>query len=136
MNRFSIVCLILSFFLLAGCDNNGGRRAVSGSITLNGKSLDKATIDFLELPDAKVKAAGALVTNGSYSIPAAQGLMPGSYRVQINAMEEFPITPDELAAGKTAPPAKNRVPPKYNTASEQTVEVKASGANRFDFNIE
>ena len=135
MNRFLIPCLLLALFL-TGCDNHGGKKGVSGSITLHGQPLDKATINFLEMPDGKKIVVGALISNGNYSIPAAQGLMPGSYRVQISAIEEFPITPDELAKGKTAPPAKERVPAKYNTASQENVEVKASGSNKFDFTIE
>ena len=56
--------------------------------------------------------------------------------MRISALEEFEITPAEYAAGKTAPPPRERIPDKYNTVSQETAEVTAAGPNKFDFQIE
>ena len=63
-------------------------------------------------------------------------MLPGKYVVRIRSTEEFRITPEEYAAGKTAPPARERIPKKYNEESQETVEVQASATNAFNFKIE
>jgi hypothetical protein len=119
---------------VAGCENTGGKSAVSGSVSLKGEPLNKGTITFL-LPEAKTPTAEALIENGKYALPAVSGLLPGKYRVRISAIEEFPITPEEYAAGKQPPPNRERIPAKYNTDSQEMVEV-VKGKNQFDFQIE
>jgi hypothetical protein len=119
---------------LAGCENTGGKLAVSGSVSLKGEPLNKGTITFL-LPEEKTPTAEALIENGKYSLPAVSGLLPGKYRVRISAIEEFVITPEDYAAGKQPPPNRERVPPKYNTDSQEMVEVTKE-KNQFDFQIE
>jgi hypothetical protein len=117
-----------------GADANG-KRAVSGTVTLNGAALDTGTITFLKLPEAATPEAACLITNGTYSIPAEQGLPVGNYQVKISSPEQFVITPEDYAAGKTAPPARERIPPNYNSQTTQTVEVKESGSTQFNFDI-
>lgn len=119
---------------LAGCENTGGKSAVSGSVSLKGEPLNKGTITFL-LPEAKTPTAEALIENGKYALPAVSGLLPGKYRVKISAIEEFVITPEDYAAGKQPPPNRERIPAKYNTDSQEMVEV-VKGKNQFDFQIE
>src|SRR5205809_6737048 len=96
---------VIAFAGLTGCGNADGKRAVSGSVQFQGKPLDQGTISFYPL-DSPKPGAEALITAGRYSIPADQGLLPGKYVVRLRSTEEFPITPDEYAAGKTAPPAR------------------------------
>ena len=131
-NLSVIVMAVLSF---AGCENTGGKVAVSGTVTLQGQLVDKGTIDFL-LPEATQSTAQASIEKGQYSLPAMQGLLPGKYRVKISAIEAFDITPEEYAKGKKAPPPKELIPAKYNTQSQEIVEVQKAGPNRFDFKIE
>src|SRR5690242_4465838 len=76
---------ILSAFLLIGCGpSSGGRQEVKGTIKLKGEPLNQAVIDFTPLESQPTKM-GALITDGSYIIPRASGLMPGKYRVMITA---------------------------------------------------
>lgn len=125
----------LAVVTFTGCENTGGKVAVSGAVTLQGQPVEKGTIDFL-LPEATQSTAQASIEKGQYSLPALQGLLPGKYRVKISAIEAFDITPEEYAAGKQAPPPKERIPAKYNTASQEMVDVQKAGPNRFDFQIE
>lgn len=136
MKLLALVSLIVvSLFSMTGCENTGGKLGVSGSVSLKGEPLNKGTITFL-LPEAATPTAEALIEDGKYSIPAVNGLLPGKYRVRISAIEEFPITPEEYAAGKQPPPNRERIPAKYNTESQEIVEVEAKGKNQFDFTIE
>lgn len=120
--------------LLTGCGGSAtDRQAVSGTVTLKGSPLDQGTIQFI--PKAKEGAfSGANIENGKYRIAAAQGLVPGQYEVRISSGQ--PNTKAaEAAPGETGPPALERIPPEFNTNSNKTVEVKATGPNTFDFSI-
>src|SRR5262249_32721442 len=80
--------LLLTALVRAGC---GGapddlpRQPVYGRVRLNGEPLAQGTIQFQ--PDGGPRAAaisgGALIQDGSYSIPRDQGLVPGHYKVSI-----------------------------------------------------
>lgn len=134
--RRGFVFPLLLTVTLTGCGvDTDGKRAVSGDITLQGTPLDQGTIAFF-VGDVPTPTAECLITDGKYALPAEQGLLPGKYVVRIRSTEEVPITPDEYAAGKTAPPGKERIPERYNTATEQAVDVPTIGTTKFDFRIE
>ena len=125
-----VVCCLV---LCCGCGSEGKRRALSGSVTFQGKPLEHGNITFLT---ASGPAGGALIRAGRYDVPASQGLEPGSYRVMISAPVPGGVrSPEEIAAG-ASPRAKEQLPAKYNTATTLTVDVKASGTNQFDFNLD
>jgi hypothetical protein len=96
------------------------------------------------------------INEGKYAIPRAQGLVPGSYEVSILGSEDQApaAKADEppglstrqqteaidsiqraRALGRSAPPSKQTVPARYNTATTLTVEVKESTQNTFDFDL-
>lgn len=121
--------------LTSGCgQNTGGRLGVSGTVRFQGAPLQSGTIEFASA-DAK-QLTGSTITDGKYSVPAAQGLPPGKYTVRISA------TQDEGAA-PTGPPgpesmtqqAKSLIPPQYNVDSTLTAEVTQGGNNVFDFDL-
>lgn len=126
---------------LIGCaacgDPHDGRQAVSGSVTFQGKPLDRGTITFLPASPDLPTQSGAAIAGGKYSIPRDKGLVPGKYKVAINSPDGR--TPD---AGGDAPPgpsgnfaSKDRIPPAYNLDSKEEVEVKRGGSNTFDYKI-
>ena len=133
MLRFLAYIPLLLVFTLGCGEASGSRRAVQGSVKLRGVPLDNGTITFFK---SKQQAGGALIKDGAYSLPAPQGLDPGKYLVRINSMEPVAFTPEDYAAGKTPPEAKDRIPPAFNTESKQEVEVKETGVNQFDFAVE
>lgn len=136
MAKWVFSCAVaLAVLCLTGCEDTGGKVGISGAVTLQGQPLDKGTIDFFE-PEAMQRTAGAPIENGKYSLPAMKGLLPGKYRVKISAIEAFDISPAEYAAGKKAPPPKERIPAKYNVQSQEFIEVQKAGKNQFDFPIE
>lgn len=119
-----------------GCGSQGGRQALSGSVTYQGQPLEQGTITFLTTAGAPGPACGALIRAGRFEVPAAQGLEPGAYRVVISApVPGGKLTPEEVAAG-ASPRARESLPEKYNTASTLKADVTAGGPNQFDYALE
>src|SRR5262245_9720870 len=139
---FSRSVLVLSMsFLGSGC--GGGdelpREAVSGTVTLDGKLLEKGTIRFTPAAQSNAVAAvegGALIESGKFSIPRDPGLVPGNYQVAV-----FGGGPGALAKGQKGTatggpaPAKESMPAKYNARSTLQAEVKKGGPNDFTFDL-
>jgi hypothetical protein len=125
---------ILLLFL--GCENYGGRQAVSGQITLEAQPLKQGIIMFTPL-DGQGTPSGAPITDGNYSVPRQNGLKPGKYLVKITAGDgKTPNTEEEIAGpGSTNIVSVDLVPEDWNTKSKQEIEVKSSGPNKFDFAI-
>src|SRR5262245_47033662 len=134
-----LCALLLSFLLVAallGCGpgNPLGRKALSGTVTLDGSPLDGGTIEFHPLEGGV--QSGGLIHAGRYSIGADKGATPGKYRVQIADSYESPPLPPGHMPGDDPPPAfKSRVPPEWNSKSKQEIEIKKEGPFRFNFDI-
>jgi hypothetical protein len=134
MGAYSAVTMhVLVVMVVAGCGENG-RQAVEGNVTLDGKPLQDGSIQFCPIEGTTGPTAGAEILNGHFSIAREEGLLPGTYRVEVNAM------------GKTQgklPPALARqwgeytqiLPVRYNTESQLRAEVGARGPNHFDFTV-
>lgn len=142
MPRALIACIGVGALLcgIAGCgDELGPRQEISGSVRMGGQPLDEGAIEFMPLAPAAAgeidTQSGAPITQGKYTIPRANGLMPGKYRVSITSAgpTEGP-KPGELP-GPSGPSPKERVPAKYNTDSELEATVTSAGPNTFDFEI-
>src|SRR5690606_11737998 len=104
---------------------------------LKGKDLDHGTIQFIPM-DQGNSPSGGVIQNGKYHLQGKQGLRPGKYRVLISSGDAKQPDPAGAPPGESGPPAKERIPPKYNVASEKdpvTVEVKQGQENKFDFPI-
>jgi hypothetical protein len=106
------------------------RYPVKGRITLGGQPLKGGSVVFLPNPGNPGSASGTEVLDGQYYLPRERGLSPGSYKVLISSL---PSVPKKEAGPPTTPPAKERIPPRYNIESELTVEVQAESENTFDF---
>jgi hypothetical protein len=134
------------------------RQAVSGQVTRDGAPLKEGTISFRPTTDLPTPAMVA-IHQGSYSIPSAQGLVPGVYEVAIVGSESpalaekaiddppGPATRKQTEAtdgmqrakkfgsptGKGATSSGSSIPARYNTATTLTAEVKKGASNSFDF---
>lgn len=90
-----------SAIAIFGCadDGLGKRYPVSGTVTYQGKPVEKATISFVNA-DAAVHSASGTVENGSFTLTTlteGDGAFPGKYTVTIDAR-----TPDMNAAADAA----------------------------------
>ena len=80
--------------------------------------------------------SGGRIVDGSYSIPAHEGVTPGKYRVSIMDFVPTPPLPSGHMPGDVLPPSpKPKVPADWNSKSQHTVDVNAEGAFNFDFEI-
>jgi hypothetical protein len=61
----------------------GGRIAVRGDVTLDGKPLKSGRIQFTPDRNTAAPAVPGTIENGNFHIRAAQGLLPGTYTVTI-----------------------------------------------------
>ncbi len=82
------IVLICAIVVLAGCSGNDGRVAVSGTVTLDGRPLEIAAINFRPAPGNEANSAGGGVKDGTFSLPAESGLKPGDYLVNVMARKE------------------------------------------------
>jgi hypothetical protein len=129
-------CLALAF-LVAGCGpaNPLGRKALYGDVKLDGQPLNAGAIEFHPLAQGGVQSGG-LIKAGTYSIPAHEGATLGKYRVVIYDTYETPPLPAGHMPGDDLPPApKPKVPPEWNSKSQNTIEVTEKGPYKFNFDI-
>ena len=122
---------------LAGCGGSSadGRLGLSGTVHFQGQPLAQGTIEFSASDGSQ--QTGGVIEQGKFSIPAAQGLKPGTYTVRISSIEEAGGGAAVEAPGPESMQAasKERIPADYNSASQQTVEVTADGPNQYAFKI-
>ncbi len=129
--------LVISMALWLGCGGDAaGRIAITGTVTLDGAPLEKGNISFQPMEGAKT-SSGAVVTGGNFSIPRMKGLLPGKYRVEVNAAAPGGggAAAADAPPGEGPPPSKELVPPDWNEASKQTIDLKKEGPFKFSFEI-
>lgn len=137
MRQLSHLLLLLfvgtSLQFVAGCQQATG--GANGAVTLDGTPVDGGSIAFIPLGGGEQQRVGAPIAKGRYTIAAAQGLVPGRYRVEIHwprkTGRKLPI-PDD-------PPNQmdetiEVVPAKFNARSELLRDV-GPGATVLDFEL-
>ena len=133
---------VLGWVLLAGASGCGGasdglpREGVSGAVTLDGQPLVKGTIQFRATSDKLPTTGQATINDGKYSIPRAEGLVPGTYKVVIASFTDVAETKLlHNVPGKPAAAPKNLVSKLFNRDSNLTAEVKGGQPNEFNFDV-
>lgn len=132
----ALVGLVVLAAGIAGCGGSSGipRYGVSGTVTLDGEPLDTGAIQFGP-EDGQGMSGGATIQDGTYEIPAERGLPEGKYRVRISSAGEAAQPEDEMPGESLEHLANERIPPKYNVNSQETVEITPDGDNTFNFDI-
>lgn len=119
--RLPVLGLLLSV-LVAGCGKSP--QAISGRVTLDGKPLSEAAIQFIpQMPG--VRKTSCEVQDGEYQLPCENGLVPGEYRVDV--IDLPPLT------HATAP--RRSFPARYTDRSPLSITVEAGGSTTFDFEL-
>ena len=125
--------LVMTF---GGCSGNSDglpREAVSGTVTLDGQPLPEGLIQFLPSSPKEVMSGGAVIEGGKFSIARNEGLLPGTYRVEISSSTGLEPPPPGEPPGPAKGTAKDLIPEQYNRKTTLTAEVRAAGPNTFDF---
>jgi hypothetical protein len=84
-NLKKVVAVLLLTALMTSCSSRGGIGTVSGTVTVDGKSVDTGTIHFRPLGDSNSKGAGALIEGGRFTLAANEAITAGTYNVVIQA---------------------------------------------------
>lgn len=124
------LALSASLALCIGC--GPAPVAVEGDVRLDGKPLDEAAILFVPL-NAERQKTGTAIQGGTYHLPAADGLLPGTYRVEI--MDNPPLSGGHRI-GKSV---RRPFPYRYSNESPLQLEIGAGSspgeAIRADFEL-
>jgi hypothetical protein len=128
---------VAALVILAGCGSEASdglpREPISGRVSFEGKPIERGTIQFVpEVPGVGFQV-GSVIQDGRYSIPKESGPVPGKYKASISASAGETKPPESPGADFVLP--KELIPPKYNSKSTLTVEVKTGASNRFDFDL-
>jgi hypothetical protein len=118
----------------SGCGHSE-RQGAEGAVTLDDKPLAKGRITFRPLAGTASPSAGAEVLDGTFSVGARGGLLPGRFRVEITAMRPTNKTRRDHFTGKIVTLEEQFIPAKFNSESQLEAVVAANGPNRFAFKL-
>ena len=128
----ALACLTIS----AGCGKDSPRRAIDGTVSLDGAPLAKGYISFRPEFGSPGPTAGAEIVDGKYSISTEGGTFAGKFRVEITASRPSGRKVPDRFTGQLVEDYTQYLPARYNSESELTAEVKEEGDNLFDFTLE
>jgi hypothetical protein len=123
-----ILTLIVGWTSQTGCSKSSGRQGISGKVSIAGKPLPKGNITFRPLAGTASPSAGAAIVDGQYSIDAAQGVMPGKFRIEITSSRPGKQKVAAPITGELVAVEEQFLPAKYNTQSQLELEVVAGNA--------
>ncbi|MDR1384724.1 MAG: carboxypeptidase-like regulatory domain-containing protein [Planctomycetaceae bacterium] len=143
-----VFAIFLNLFLLTGCNQRNGIKTdiVTGKITLDGKPLANANVNFT--PNGGGNAAyGVTDENGVYKLQTSQGkadagTTPGEYLVTIHKPVFEPtgkkITDSETKEVTDELKSRELVPDIYKNPkkSKLSAVIVAGKKNTFDFDLE
>jgi hypothetical protein len=130
-----LLTLLSGLALFGGCNDKSGRQGITGTVTLDGKPLEKAQISFRPQAGTASPSAGGNILNGKFTIAPERGLLPGKFRVEITASHHTGKTAPAPITGKMIPIEEQYLPAKYNEQSHLEATVQSGGPNRFDFPV-
>ena len=125
----------LALLPAAGCSDSGPELGtVSGTVTLDGKPLPKATIEFQPGPGGS-PSYGDTDEDGYYELLygiGKPGAMVGKHEVRISTYRKEAADDEGLSPAIEYP---ELLPPKYNEESELTCEVKSGSNEGVNFDL-
>ncbi len=113
------------------------RKAVSGTVTLDGQPLAQGRIQFEPIEGSRwgrQSSRSLDIKDGKYAIDRAMGPVPGKYKVSISSRPPIKLDPNE-PPGPAPKPEPEKVPAEFNTKTTLTKEVVGEGENVFNFDL-
>ncbi|HMO83764.1 MAG TPA: hypothetical protein PKC18_02470 [Lacipirellulaceae bacterium] len=132
-NLWSAPIVLMTLICAAGCTAETEIAPVSGTVTLQGAPVPKATVRFMPVPreddPAAVKkmAIGETDAEGKYSLTVfrgPEGALVGPHRVLITTRV---VDDNEKIV------VRESIPPQYNTRSTLEFDVPSGGTSQADF---
>src|SRR5262249_35839227 len=123
-HNLTIAVIAAAWLFCGGGGDPRGRKALSGTVSVDGARLGQGQIRFQPM-ETQATSEGSIITSGKFNLPREFGLVPGKYRVEVNAAIPGPAGKQDIVAqpGMPPPPPKEMIPPEWNVASEHTIEV-------------
>lgn len=121
--------------LLLGCGKGLGTVPISGKVMYQGKPLGEGMVLYTPVDPNGRLARGALKPDGTFVLTtnAADGAMPGEYKVVVEALAPHPGEPGRGDTPADAPPPPierpSRIPPKYGRAEETPLQDSVDDAH-------
>ncbi|QEG36418.1 hypothetical protein Pr1d_37320 [Bythopirellula goksoeyrii] len=127
----SVVLCVIGALLLVGC---GGKPAsVSGTVTLDGKPLERGVVGFAPV-NGGMRAAGMIQSDGSYVLSTNRdsGLETGDYLTTVSSREPGTVP----AQGGPPMPGPYITPRRYAISSTSGLQFKVEkGSNTIDIEL-
>ncbi len=122
--------LIVVSVLLAGCPGRSDLGQVTGKVTLDGKPLADARVEFSPTQQGSI-ATGRTDASGEYSLMFSRDVAGASLGENLVRISTYDV---DYVEGKGEISIPERVPAKYNRSSDLKVTVEP-GKNRHDFKL-
>ncbi len=141
------------FVITVGCGDDTGlpaRYPVTGTVTYNGKPIEKGQINFIAPAKSELRDANGFIENGKYFLTTAKqadGAIPGDYGVIVTAIEvddtKIMDTVKKYGGGgrqsdiaKATAKGKLLVPAKYRLPETSGLKANVKPApNKLDFDL-
>jgi major membrane immunogen (membrane-anchored lipoprotein) len=120
---FPTLAMLALLVVMASCgtdDGLGKRYPVSGTVTYNGKPLEKGDISFVSEDLTKNYSASGAITEGSYTLSTGgnnDGAQAGKYKVTIKSKEEF-VSKAQADFKKESGKDNPKFPPHFTAKAE------------------
>ncbi|MDR2705606.1 MAG: hypothetical protein LBC02_07485 [Planctomycetaceae bacterium] len=132
MRYVTLICVLQLLLVVIGCSN---KVSVSGKVTFtDGTPLTTGEVRF---ESSGFLAAGKIQSDGNYqlgTISESDGILKGSYKVSIYALDYSHITPEMNPM--EVPPAKSLVAEKFCSGETSGLTCVVSGNTKFDIKVE
>lgn len=137
--KLANLLLAIVVLLVAGCDNGPRLLPIFGTVSFEGKPVEKGTIEFIPTDGTSGPSTGGSIKAGQYEVAAAHGpRKDGVYQVRITALKKTGKTIANImqAGGPPMELEDNFIPPRYNVDSTLKVTVTADAAGKgIDFEL-
>jgi hypothetical protein len=124
--------LLAALLCALGCASDARRAAVSGTVLVDGKPLERGVINFLPVEGTQGPGAGGAITNGKFALDQQQGPIIGSNRVEIRGFRKTGQTISVM--GSPRDEEIQVVPPEFNEKSQEVTTIQP-GSNTLNFDI-
>jgi hypothetical protein len=127
-----IVCCLL--VAVGGCNKTVQRRAISGTVKFDGKTIDKGQIQFVPVKGGP--SAGTDIINGQYKLEGPRGPGIGQYKIEVTAYRTGRPGQIDEATKQREMELIQYIPSKYNENSELVREItEAEDSMTLDFDL-
>ena len=142
MNRwFGAGLLAVLLGTALGCGSKNDAAPVAGTVSVDGKPADNATVTFIPQGQTKGNGGSALTdTTGRYEVinpRGGKGLSPGEYKVTVSYRRNADGSPPDPNTPPIESKAKETLPVTYASpaATKLTASVPASGNQQLNFDL-